>query len=267
MYLYDSNVTLTHNTIAYNDVLLAGGGLRVYGGTVRLISNTIAANWVSYMGFGSGGGVSLWSSDATLCSNTILSNTVASVGGGLCLWSSDATLTNNVIANNRALDRGAGLFISDSSPQLLHTTIARNTGGDGSGIYVAGSYGRDEASSVILTNTILVSHGVGIHVASGNTLTVKGVLWQRTPITISQEVTTLVRVEHQYTGDPAFALDGYHLMADSAALDRGLLTGVTTDIDGETRRDRCIPDLGADEFITGMDCERAFLPVLLHQIP
>ena len=48
-----------------------------------------------------------------------------------------------------------------------------------------------------------------------------------------------------FVGDPIFATDGYHLTANSVAIDLGVETQVDTDIDGEARDSR--PDLGADE--------------------
>ena len=56
---------------------------------------------------------------------------------------------------------------------------------------------------------------------------------------------------HDWTGDPVFIapLSGdYHIAATSAALDRGTLTPVTADIDGQPRPNGAAPDLGADEY-------------------
>ena len=55
-------------------------------------------------------------------------------------------------------------------------------------------------------------------------------------------------ITNEYTGTPAFSADGYHLTANSAAIDRGVSTGVMTDIDGQSRD--AVPDLGADEYRT-----------------
>jgi hypothetical protein len=168
-----------------------------------------------------------------------------------------------VVADNRASIVGSGLYIVRSSPRLLHTTIARNTGGDGSGVLVtdgAGNY-----STVTLTNTILVSHTVGITVTGGNTVTVSGVLWYGTPVTVSQAATATVTVQDQHEGNPAFAPDGYHLTDTSAAIDRGVNARVTTDIDGDARPDGCSFDLGADEFMAGTACKRSYLPLIMRQ--
>jgi hypothetical protein len=116
-----------------------------------------------------------------------------------------------------------------------------------------------------MTNTILVSHTVGISVTGSSAVTVDSVLWHSTPVTVSQSPTATVTVRNQHTGDPAFAADGYHLTAGSAAIDKGLDAGMGTDIDGDARPDGCFPDLGADEFIKGVACRRIFLPLVLRR--
>jgi hypothetical protein len=60
-------------------------------------------------------------------------------------------------------------------------------------------------------------------------------------------VTAVVTVNNQFTGNPAFATDGYHLSLNSAAIDKGVNAGVTEDIDGEFRPSELGYDLGADE--------------------
>ena len=65
-------------------------------------------------------------------------------------------------------------------------------------------------------------------------------------------------MQNQHQGDPLFAADGYHLMAGSAAIDKGVDAGVTTDIDGDPRDSN--PDLGADEWAGGTGI---YLPIIL----
>jgi hypothetical protein len=100
-----------------------------------------------------------------------------------------------------------------------------------------------------MTDTILTGHTVGISVTGGNTVTVNGILWHNTPITVSKATTAVVSVQNQYAGDPAFAADGYHLTASSAAADKGVNAGITVDIDGEPRPVGAGYDLGADEMM------------------
>jgi parallel beta-helix repeat protein len=253
--LHDSAATLNGNTVTVNTANYSGGGLWLWGSAAILSDNIITANTAGY----DGGGLYLWGSPATLNGNTVSSN-IANDGGGLELQYSDATLTNNVIADNRTETAGSGLYASHSSPRLLHTTIARNSGGDGSGVYITGT-----ASAVALTNTILVSHTVGITVSTDNTAILNGVLWYSNTINHDGEGT--ITVTHEYTGNPAFATDGYHLTAFSEAIDKDVEdAGVKDDIDGEPRPldgdfdGLAIPDIGADEFYKpGL----IFLPLIL----
>jgi hypothetical protein len=267
VYIITSTVTIRDSDV-FGNTALVGGGFFSKDSDSLLSENAFTANSATH-----GGGLVLQNSDTALRGNVIVSNTAnwaggglyaengsvkfsgnkisdneASQGGGLFLGFSDARLTSDLIADNRANIAGSGLYIVGSSSGLLHTTIARNTGGTGSGVQVIESaYG--DPSTVGLTNTILISHSVGISVTSGNTVTVNGILWHNTPITISHGVTAFISTQNQYHGSPAFALDGYHITPASAAIDAGIDAGVTADIDGHDRPYGDAPDLGADEII------------------
>ena len=115
----------------------------------------------------------------------------------------------------------------------------------------------------MLVNTILVSHSVGISVTAGHTATVDSVLWHNTPTTVSVAPGGFATVVNEFTGDPAFAADGYHLTDTSAAIDKGIDAGVLVDIDGEPRPLRLGYDLGADE----LDKYFAYLPLVLSPKP
>ncbi len=261
-----SPTTLLGNTITGN-VAYSGGGLLLASSAATLSGNTVTANTAE-----GGGGLYLSFSDATLSGNVITANTVQLYGGGLYLYFSDARLTNNLVADNRADAEGSGVYARGSSPRLLHTTVARNRGGDGSGIYLtddAGGY-----STVALTNTILVSHTVGITVTPGNTATLEATLWGSGTWANDMDwggTGTIVTGLHNYWGDPVFVnpdAGDYHIGSGSAALDRGVDTGVTVDIDGDPRPIGAGYDLGADEFSTAVDAEHfIYLPVVLRQSP
>jgi len=249
MYLRYSGTTLRGNTVASNTASYSGGGLFVSFSNATLSDNIITGNTAAY-----GGGLRLYASPAAFSDNIVAFNTARvygtaldAYGGGLLLDESDATLVNTVVADNRADTQGSGLGIRGSFPRLLHTTIARNTGGNGSGVYVTDYFGVS-SSMVALTNTILVSHTVGISVTGGNTATVNSVLWFGIPTTIAKAITATVTMQNQRQGNPAFAADGYHLTAASAAIDWGMNAGVITDIDGDPRPVGSGYDLGADEF-------------------
>jgi hypothetical protein len=162
-------------------------------------------------------------------------------GGGIYLDGGKVTMTNTVIAGNQIIGPGfgAGIFVFGANVDLLHTTIARNNGSDGSGVNV------QQTGIVTLTNTILVTHTYGITVSTGSTATLTSILWFDNLLGNSAGLGTINNLSNEHTGDPAFTADGYHLGSGSAAIDKGINTGLTVDIDGETRIGP--PDLGADE--------------------
>lgn len=232
------NVTLSNNTVISNTSNEYGGGILLHNGSARLSNNTVISNTANR-----DGGISLSSTDATLGGNKVIANTASLEGGGLSiLGDGDFTLTNNVVADNRAGTNGSGLYIQQSSPRLLHTTIARNSGGDGSGVHVV-------TGTAWLTDTILVSQTVGITANAGSTANMSGTLWYGNANDRSGAGT--INHTGDYTGDPAFVNpDGgdYHIGVSSAAIDKGVNAGVTTDMDGDLRPQGSGYDLGADEF-------------------
>jgi hypothetical protein len=260
----DGTLILRNNRV-FGNTADQGGGVAGGGDNNVISGNVIYANTASI-----GGGVSFGGHNVTLSGNLIVSNTApppvagrGGRGGGIFIEGSDVTLINNVIANNHIspgdFAGGSGIYIADASARLLHNSIINNQGAAGSGIGVGDFFG-GWSSSVALTNTLVVSQSVGIDVGGSvpNTVTVNGVLWHGTPVTVSQIPTATVTVQNQYTGDPAFAPDGYHLTAGSAAIDKGVDAGITVDIDGDPRPAGAGYDLGADEF-----WYRIYLPVVI----
>jgi hypothetical protein len=59
------------------------------------------------------------------------------------------------------------------------------------------------------------------------------------------------------------AADGYHLMNGSAAIDRGIDAGMTTDIDGDARPQGLAHVLGADERVSTPHF-KIYLPIVLN---
>lgn len=283
LYLNFSNATLAGNTVMSNTAVHGGGLSLAWQSAARIITNTIVGNTASNYGGGAllnycnamihgntiasnvaaaGGGLYLSNdSRAMLVGNRIISNT-ANDGGGVYLHTSKPAFTNTVIADNWAKYDGGGLYITfRSSPHLLHTTIARNKSRDGSGVYVTNDL--TAYSSVAMTNTILVSHTIGITVATGNTATLVSTLWYSNSHDW-RGAGAIFTDALNYWGNPRFAADGYHLLAGSAAIDQGINAGVLDDIDGEARPDCVRRDIGADERLGGA-CLHLYLPLILRQ--
>jgi hypothetical protein len=251
--LAGSNATLGGNTVTSNTAGFIGGGLCSFNSDAALIGNTFTSNTAG--GFG-GGGVALLGGRPTLHGDAVISNTAegehASGGGLFVTERCDATLVNTVIADNWADFNGAALQITDAHVNLLHSTVVHNMGGGGTGIHLHRELSL--YTTAVLTNTILVSHTVGIQADEITTATLYATLWHANATDWSGNVVHT----NDYTGDPAFASDGYHLTAGSAAIDRGVDAGVDDDIDGEVRPIGR-PDLGADEWGT-----RVYLPLVLR---
>lgn len=270
--LYDSRHTLIQtNLVAHNRAQNDGGGIHVaYGPGGNLMANTIISNTAIYDGGGVaaagsvmlernliagnqagryGGGTSLAGGAYDyfdLKNNRIERNVAGSDGGGLSM-SGLGALTNTIVVSNRTGRKGAGIYArysQNKGPQAAHTTLVDNYGGDGSGVYVdsSGSTG----TTVMLTNTIVSGHTVGVMVAAGSTVSLDGVLWHDNGSNTAGAGTTTVT--HALTGAPAFAADGYHLTRRSAAVDQGIDAGVADDIDGGIRPFGDAVDLGADEY-------------------
>ena len=255
MSLWSSAATISGNAFDFNTVGFGGGGLYQAWNSPVIDGNVFAYNTATT----GGGGIWISGSEGTFEGNIVTSNT-ADIGGGLTSEIGSEMLINNIIADNHVSTAGGGLWVYGSSPQLLHNTIARNSGGDGSGVYLSQvEWMGPINSTATFTNTILASHTVGISVTGGNTVTANGVLWYDTPITVSKSITAVVTVLNQHTGDPAFGPDGYHLMAGSAAMDKGIDAGITSDIDGEWRPAGAGHDLGADEL-----WHKIYLPLVIR---
>lgn len=251
--VHTSDATIAGNTLVGNQAFQTGGAMRLYDSAAIIMDNFIAGNTAT----GWGGALHLWASPSTLSGNTIWDNTATaadSTGGAVEFWLSDATLINNFIADNRAGTVGTALFVVwNSSPRLLHNTIARNTatsGGDGSAIYVDYYQG---PSTVWLTDTILVSHTVGISVTSGNAAILEATLWGDDAWGNGKDwggVGTIVTGTVNLWDVPAFVAPdegNYHIDPGSAAVDAGVDAGVAWDVDGEPRPMGASYDIGADE--------------------
>ena len=237
-----------------------GGGLEISASTARISGNLIRDNQAKI-----GGGLHVWLSSPHLYQNIIRDNTAVQTGGGIRFQWGDPTLVNNVIVSNHVEKNhpeiGSGLHIEGANLTMSHNTFARNTSGDdkGSGVYIVDLLDWGQPT-INMTNTILADQTVGIFANGVSTLTVNGVLWYNTPVTITTSPTAVLSVSHQHSGDPAFGADGYHLSAGSAAIDKGLDASISVDVDGEPRPAGAGYDLGADELWI-----KVYLPVVVNE--
>lgn len=253
---YGAGATLQGNTIRGNTAtggLLStgqGGGLYFSGGSLTLRGNLLQDNTAGSgsSGNGYGGGAFLTTSAVTLTQNVVAGNQASYSGGGLYIEDTVFRMENNLLTGNQAATRGSGLLVSSSATpghlgRLFHTTIADNTG-SGEGVHLA------NRARLELTNTIIAGHTrVGITASLQTSAWYDSLLWYANGLNSGGPGT--ITPHNDYSGDPAFTapLSGdYHIASSSAALDRGIVTAVVVDIDGQPRPNGAAPDLGADEY-------------------
>lgn len=208
----------------------------------------------------SGGGIELQIFDPIQIGNTLVArNWSGGEGGGMDifgrLYGGPLVITNAVVIDNWAAASGSGIYLDATSVrmELTHVTLARNSGGDGSGVYITGTIRSDGsvlppelAATLWMTNIIVAEQNVGVFAASNQRVVMDSILWH----SVGQPANGagVYTVTHAFEGDPRLGADGYHLMAGSAAIDRGVVTDVDIDIDGTHRPQGLAPDLGADEW-------------------
>jgi uncharacterized repeat protein (TIGR01451 family) len=225
----------------------SGGGGYVGSGSAQVTANTLYSNTAS----GSGGALYLNDAAGSFDRNVLRDNRATSNGGGVYNFNSfgaatSASLTNNVIADNTAASGGA-FYVQSASPRLVHNTLARNSSDDGAAVRLLAN------ATVMMTNTILYSHTVGVAADSGATAGLEATLWYSTP-TPTTGAGAITTGTLTLSGDPRFvdpAGGDYHLQAASAARNVGLAAGIAHDLDDHIRPMGVGYEIGADEYPEG----------------
>lgn len=256
LYLDNSPGLVQGNVISDNYSYSKGGGIFLYQSAVTLRANLVQGN----ASVGDGGGAFMIESAADWQANTILGNE-SSRGGGVAVFGCPSfTMTNNAFVLNRTGAGGIGpallvsglAYVTESHGALVHNTFTQNESPSYPWMIHLG-YGSGTTATLALTNTIIDKPG-GFFVQIESAVTLETTLWD---IAIPQPNWAMGPgsvVSHTNYHSPTGLIPlTFRLGPGSAAIDRGVPTGVTSDIEGQRRPldgdgDGILAaDIGADE--------------------
>lgn len=258
--LSGASAVFTNNSVIGNEATdYDGGGGCAGSENAVLEDNYISGNTAQRYG----GGFHAGGPDSSTLDGNVFTGNSASCGGGVSFYEGSRTFTNNIVADNQA-STGSGLCIQGGAHTLQHNTFARNSGGNG--IRVIRSPGMP--ATALFTNTIIVAHATGIYVSTDGTASLEGTLWgsgiwaNGVDWFVAGPGSIMTGTVNIW-GNPDF-LDpngqNYHISPDSAAVDAGVTSTVTWDIDNEPRPIDSGFDIGADE---SPGVRFLYLPVVL----
>lgn len=211
----------------------SGGAINSYGGLIN--NSTFISNVAGYVGGGMYAAGTL-----TATGNTFIANN-APRGGAVYNIVGDALFVNSLFARNTATISGTALYFDLARDvHFIHNTIASPTLSSGAAIYIT-------TGTLHITNTIIASQSIGVHNIGGIVIPRFNLSYNNGAITQGP----ITGASNNITGDPRFAnpaLDNYHLITGSAAIDAGTNAGITFDFDGDSRSQDAGYDIGYDEF-------------------
>ncbi len=266
---YAGSVTLRRCAFDFNHSTFDGGGLllrSVSGSTVVEGCRFVGNSAVGRTDARGGGIVALALSDLLLRDVEFRGNRASQNGAALFVRQVGSgqvvvTLTNVLAMENRVLggpyETGAAVgfrvgTLGGLRVRLLQATLADNRAP------AAVWFGQPPASGVAmtatLTNTLIASatYGiVGAHYTRTLAIRQRNSLFFNVVTPTAAEVgTPTFQAVGTVTGDPRLDANG-RLRAGSAAIDAGVDSGVTRDLDGAARPAGAGYDIGADEYVAG----------------
>lgn len=237
IYCENSSPIISDNTITQNAAANTGGGIYCTGGSPTIVGNTITENTSR-----SGAGIYCTGGSCTISRNIISSNS-GYLGGGIYCDSSDTRISNNVLTNNACSDGYAGgIYVAAGTASIVGNTLRSNIALYGGGFYV-------KAGSPMLANNIVASGSSGIWCFVDGTPSLS-----RNDVTGNegQDYRGILDITGNFSKDPLFLADGFHISANSPCAGAGdptVLQVGELDIDGQPRVQPIggMVDVGADE--------------------
>lgn len=240
LYANNSEITFEDGDLIGNRASTGlDGNPSAHGGALYLVSTTMTGERL------------IIRENSALAGNGSTAEGADSRGGGIALdGTASLVLANSIIADNSAAatnGNGAAVYVGASAQaRMTHVTIAAAELNPQAGMYAAAT---GKSGDVRLTNSIVVSHTTGI-VNQGVTgrVTLDRVLFFGNG---TDTAGSLAVQAQSITADPGFVdptAGNYLIGPASGAINTGINTTVTTDINGDSRPLNGRFDIGADEY-------------------
>ncbi len=257
-----------------------GGAVYCYNGSNPTISNCVFTGNQAF--FGGAVAVGNNNSQPTITGCTITGNTAGTGGGGLFFVGSSPTVSNCLIAGNVASRGGAIWSHNEGKPVITGCTIAGNSASVwGGAIYCYDGSDMEISNSILWGNVARMYSEIYVkYMAMSTSMQFSYCDIQGGQDNIMVDSGCALGWSQNVDVDPMFVFAGYvddlrnyvegdwHLMETSPCIDTGdpgFVAGVgETDIDGNERVSGGLVDIGADEYLKGIEVDIRIMPKTLN---